>query len=650
MANFFDKFDEQPKTEEKNFFDQFDQGSERARLKEQGRRSVEESIKAPEEYVEVPSYDPTGAYIGTERVLKPSRADPIGRGAMSILPFGEDIGALARSRQSGRTLAQEKAIMEGEREAAKEAYPNAYTVGQAAGIVPQLYLPGGLAARGTTALGKAGLGAVEGALYGGITGLGEGITAEERLGSAATGAGFGGVLGGALGRFAAPAQKATEPVSEAVRAAERLGVDLPLYAATDNMLLQRATKVAENMPFAGEPALAARARAIETMEEAIDRFLPRTSVENAGETIRAGIQNWMNVKSKQAAKDAYDEVTGLFTNPETTRQLDNTRGAIAEIMARQAQSKLGSTPAVDLLMPAVSAREGLNYTGAKNLYTRLRELRTENRLNGVQDADVERLYKALKNDVLDIAEQAGGEPARFFLQKADRQYAADMAMKEQLLKIIGAKEGRISDEQIFERLYRAAGSKSSADAKLVSRAMRVMDPEHIQSFQAGLMSRLGRDAEGNFSPDRWLGPNGISGLSERAKRMIFKDNPQQLRVLDDITEVSRRFKNLNKFGNPSGSGQTILGGTSIAGLFVDPVSVLTSIGGANLFTRAISKPATAESIANWSRRYEAFVRNPTRATANAFYRAGLPLSRMLSADLNKDVDINDYISAPAGSK
>ena len=647
MANFFDQFDEKPKVEEKNFFDRFDQGDERARLKEQGRRSVEESMTAPPEYVEVPSYDPTGVYIGTERVLKPSKADPLGRGALGVLPFGEDLGALARSQQSGRTLAQEKMIMEGEREAAKEAYPGAYLAGQAAGIVPQLYLPGGLAARGTTALGKTALGAAEGALYGGVTGLGEGITAEERLGSAATGAGFGGVLGGALGRFAKTAPKAPEAPSVAVEAAERLGVELPLYAATDNMLLQRATKVAENMPFAGEPAMAARTRAIETMEEAIDRFLPRTNVENAGESIRTGIENWMNVKSKQAAKDAYDEVTGLFNNPDVTRQLENTRNAVAEIMARQAQSRLGSTPAVDLVMPAVMAKEGLSYEGAKNLYTRLRELRDENRIKGVKSADVERLYRSLKNDVLDIAEQAGGEPARFFLQRADRKYAADMAMKEQLQKIVGAREGRVSDEQIFERLYRAAGSKSSADAKLVSRAMRVMDPEHIQSFQAGLMSRLGRDAEGNFSPDRWLGPNGISGLSDRAKKMIFKDNPQQLQVLEDITEVSRRFKNLNKFGNPSGTGQTILGGTSIAGLFVDPISVFTSIGGANLFTRAISKPATAESLANWSRRYEAFVQNPTRATANAFYRAGLPLSRMLSAELNKEVDINDYISPSA---
>jgi hypothetical protein len=261
-------------------------------------------------------------------------------------------------------------------------------------------------------------------------------------------------------------------------------------------------------------------------------------------------------------------------------------------------------------------------------------------IKGVKDANVDKLYKALRDDVFDIAEAAGGEPARFFLQKADREYRAMANMREKLQKIVGKTDEAVSDEQIFSRLYGAARTGGLANNKLVQRAIGVMDPQGLKAFQAGILLRLGRDADGRFSPDRWLGPQGISGLSPRAKAMIFKDEPQLLQALNDVSEVARRFKNLNKFGNPSGSGQTILGGASLYNVFSDPISVIAGIGGGNVFTRVMSRPATAKDIANWSRRYENYVRNPTRVTGEALYRAGIPVSRALTDETGKDVDVN----------
>jgi hypothetical protein len=622
---------------------------EREQLRAEGRRSVEKSMSAEPEYIEVPAMSPDGAFTGaTERVLKPSRADPIGRGAMSILPFGEDIGAASRSMSSGRTLSQEKMLMEGEREAAKEAYPNAYTLGQAAGIVPQLYLPAGLAARGTTTAGRAALGALEGAGYAGVTGLGEGVTAEERLQSAKTGVLTGGVLGGALSRFAAPAaQRAAPKALPGVEAAERLGVELPLYAATESPILQRATKIAENVPFAGEAAIAARQKATASLESAIDSLVPKMTTEESGRVIGEKIKTWMTSGVREKAASAYDEVADLLENPGVTKQLDNTMSAVADIMARRASAKLeGSTPAIDLLMPAVRSREGLSYEGAKTLYTELRNLRSENMVKGVKDANVDKLYNALKNDVLDIAEAAGGEPARFFLQKADREYRAMSAMREQLQKIVGKVDEKVSDEQIFNRLFNASRNGGSANNKLVQRAITVMDPAGLKAFQAAILSKMGRGPDQQFSPDRWLGPSGINGLSARAKTMIFKDEPQLLQALNDVTEVSKRFKNLNKYGNPSGTGQTVLGGASAAGMFADPVTTIASLVGGNIFTRVMSKPATAKSIADWSRRREAYVLRPTRATAEALYRAGIPVSRALSSETGKQIDVNSSLTEP----
>ena len=430
-----------------------------------------------------------------------------------------------------------------------------------------------------------------------------------------------------------------------MQAAERLGVDLPYYAVTDSPALQRATKVSESIPLAGEPVAAARQKAVTQLEDAVDALVPKMTTEQAGERIGTGIKGWMTSGVREKAKAAYDEVAGLFENASATKPLENTRGAVADIMAQRASAKLeGTTPAIDLLMPAVRSGEGLTYDGAKTLYTELRNLRSENMIKGVKDANVDKLYNALKNDVLDIAEEAGGAPARFFLQKADRQYQQMSAMREQLAKIVGKKAEAVSDEQIFNRLFNASKDGGSANNKLVQRAITVMEPEQLKAFQAGILSKLGRDAQGNFSPDRWLGAKGINALSPRAKAMIFKDEPKLVQALNDVTTISERFKNLNKFGNPSGTSQGIFGGLTITSMIHSPIKTLAAIAGANGFTRIMSKPATAQGFADWARRYENFVRFPTEQSGKLAYRAGQQLNRMVAEEAGKTVDVNDYLN------
>ena len=617
--------------------------SERQQLQAQGAASVQKSMSAEPEYVEVPILSPDGSFTGeTEKVLKPSNADPIGRAVMNIFPFGEDLGALSRSMSSGRTLAQEKMMMEGERAAAQQAYPGAYRLGQAAGIVPQLYIPMGLAAKGTSMLGRTALGAAEGALYGGVTGLGEGVTAEERLHGAKTGATVGGLLGGFLGRFAGPAEQAATVVPESVNAAERLGVDLPRYATTDSPVLQQLTKISENAPLAGEPVIAAREKAVQGLQDAVDSLLPPTTTEQAGSTIGQGLKGWMTAGSKKDAAAAYDEVKSLFNNPDVTAPLNETTTAVSDIMAKRAQAGMqGTPPEIKDLLGAITRPEGLDYDSAKYLLSNFRTNYVSNPFNKtINQAEIKNIYQALRNDVLDIAEQAGGEPARFFLQKADQQYAATANMREKLQKIVGKTDEAVSDEQIFNRLYNAARSGTTGNNNILQRAIYVMPPEGLQALQAGILSKMGRDAQGNFSPDRWLGQQGFSGLSDRAKAMIFKDQPQLLQALNDITAVSQRFNNLNKYGNPSGTGKNVLGLATFGGLMKDPVSTIAGLVGGNVFTRIMSQPQTAQSIANWSQRYENYVRTPTRATANALYTMGVPVSRALSSAAGKNVDLN----------
>ena len=615
--------------------------TDRDKLRAEGRQRVLQEKPDEPDYVDVPVYGPDGAETGlTERVEK-KRTGAFGAGVMSTLPFGEDIGAFTRSLSSGRTMAEEKDIGEGVKQALKERDPYTYRTGQVGGFLPSLALPMGLAGRAAGFVGKTALGALEGAGYGGVMGFGEGNTLEERMAHAKRGATVGGVLGGALGRFAGETAPAAAPqVSDAVAAAERLGVELPRYATTENTILQGMTPISGAVLGARGPIIAAREKATKQLGDAVDALVPRSaSVEQAGQSINEGLQNWITVQSKKDADAAYGEVRGLFENPDALTPLENTRDTIAKIMAERGEAALGSTPAIDTLLPAVQKNSGVTFDGAKTLYTELRNLRSENLIKGVNDANVERLYSALKQDVMNAAENAGGEPARFFLQKADAAYAKDMAVKEQLQKLVGAK-GDKADEAVFNGLFNAAKNGGSANNKLVQQAITIMGPEQLKMFQAGILSKIGRDVDGAFSPNKWLGNQGINSLSDRAKAMIFKDEPELLKALEDVTAVSQRFKNLDKYGNPSGTSQVSAGVGMLGGLWLEPISVLTTLAGGNAFSRIMSKPDTAKSAADWARRYETYVRNPTYVTGRNVYRAGVTLNQVLSSEAGKPVDVN----------
>jgi hypothetical protein len=391
--------------------------------------------------------------------------------------------------------------------------------------------------------------------------------------------------------------------------------------------------------------MAARQRTVQGLEDAVDNLVPKMDTKDAGQKIGEGIKNWMTKGLSKSGDEMYTEVRTLFTNPEATGRLENTADAIADIMARDARSGIEGAPKeIKFLMGSLNREGGLDFEGAKNLLTKFRTNYMNDKFTKTIDsADYQRLYKSLSKDVLDIAEAAGGEPARFFLQKADREYAALANTRNKLEKIVGKMEGQVSDEKIFNRLFDAASAGRSGDNALLARAIKVMEPENLRAFQAGILSKLGRDKAGNFSPERWLGSQGIEALTPRARAMIFKDEPKLMQAIKDVTEISKGMAKLNKFGNPSGTGRTTGLFGAIGAGYADPVSALVGMAGANVFTRIMSKPTTAENFAKWSRRYENYVKNPTRATANSLYREGLLFNRVLQSESDKPLDINEKI-------
>jgi len=310
-----------------------------------GRETVKKSMTDEMDWL-TPSYDPMGAATGgTERVPMPSKADPIGRGAMSVFPFGADIAAMSRSGALPMSAAHsaEKERIAGEGEAAQEAYPKPYMTGQAGSLAAQLLalrklpLPGstwGTAAlpEGATLGQHAGAfgarvagGGVGGATMGGVMGLGEGNDLGDRLKHGAIGTAVGGALGagavplveglvggvgGAYNKFVAPTvQRARAAFNPETVAGEKVGSTLARGRQMTND--EFAGHIAE-----GEPVILADVGGEST--RGIARYAANASPE-ARATLNEGIRPRYASQSERFSS----EVEGLFPNrPDYAKDID----------------------------------------------------------------------------------------------------------------------------------------------------------------------------------------------------------------------------------------------------------------------------------------------------------------------------------------
>jgi hypothetical protein len=195
-------------------------------------------------------------------------------------------------------------------------------------------------------------------------------------------------------------------------------------------------------------------------------------------------------------------------------------------------------------------------------------------------------------------------------QRANKYYGALSDRRESLNRILKAN----SDEAVFDKIAAAAGSTSRADAMLLGQARKALQPDEWNEVASGVISRLGRDAEGNFSPDRFV--TGWGKLSDSGKAQLFGQQPKLRQSLDDIAKVSSRFKSLNQYANPSGTGQTVAGIAGLGGAWIDPISLAGSVMSARVLSGILAKPETAAATARWAKAYEAAITRPTAASKN----------------------------------
>ena len=423
---------------------------------------------------------------------------------------------------------------------------------------------------------------------------------------------------------------------EVALAGERAGVDLPRAVISDSNSIQQVGKVAANVPVAGMPLRKASQNAVQQMDEALTGARAGYGASDAaaaGQAVREGVSE--AIKSgpiKQKVDSLYTAVDNLV-DPTVTAPMPNTQAIAATLNARRTNAALPGSKNVAELEEALS-RPGMNYEGVKDLRSYFGEM-----MNGAKEipqgmsmGEVKQIYGALSQDMRLVIARAGGPDGLKAYNAAEKAAKRWAGVREDLQRILNVQ----SEEGVFSKIITAAGSKSSADINFLGRVRGAVGPDKWNEVSAALIERLGKAPDGSFSPDRMVGPSGLGGLSEEGKRLLFRSTGKSSHadIIDDIATISKRFKQLNQYANPSGTGQTTLGGALGAGAVADPITTATTFLGSLGISAVLSRPASARSMAAWSRAYQAAATKPTPANVQGYQQA----SKLFAASIANSVE------------
>lgn len=444
-----------------------------------------------------------------------------------------------------------------------------------------------------------------------------------------------------------------KPGQQVAAAAQRLSqtgapVQVPRAVATDSMPVQQMAAAASNVPIAGTPLVKAAENTISQLgnkaDEVAQGFGGASSLHEAGDTARSAIKNWITGESAATADKLYRRVDSLV-DPNVRSDLGATRGVISEIAAKRSAAALPTGKATDAVLEAVQRPGGLTYEGIKTLRTSVGEMLKGGILpEGMSGSELKSIYGALSNDLESSVKAAGGASASAAFNRATQYYRLASDRRASLAKIVGV-DGNASAESVIDRLMAMAGSSSRADTSKLMQARKVIGVGDWNEIASTVVSRLGRDVEGDFSPQRFV--TTYNKLSPAGRNILFRSGGKGdlANHLDDIAKVSSRFKELQKFANPSGTARAGSGALIGTGTAVAPLLVVKALVGGRVLASLLSKPATAASVAKLARSQEALVASPSPARLAAFNTAS---RNLISTAGIRNLTPADFIRALQG--
>lgn len=424
---------------------------------------------------------------------------------------------------------------------------------------------------------------------------------------------LGSIVGGAP--FSAPSGKSVARMGEAAKtaeAAQRAGVELPYFAATPSQAPKMLATSLRAVPIGAEPIFERSQAALEQIGKAAEDVAQRTGGKGAyeaGAIAKSGIANWIERTSADSLDRAYTAVDRAV-NPNVKTPTSSLATTLQQMEARNAAAGLpGVSPAMDMVMAAATDPAGLTFSGMR----RLRSAVGEKLGSGILPADIsgvelKQIYAALSDDLKSAAQNAGGARGLSAFNRANNYARLINERREQMAKIIGS-AGDISPESVLGRIEKMAFGGTRGDIEKLNAARKIMPRPEWENVSSGIISRLGRDVSGDFSPERFI--TAYDKMSESGRDALFgaRNSPVR-RSLEDIRTLSDRFKELNKYANPSGTARNLEGLQIIFTMMAHPYVAAGQIAYSAALSRILSNPLTAQKAAKLQRDYVNIVSRP----------------------------------------
>jgi hypothetical protein len=447
-----------------------------------------------------------------------------------------------------------------------------------------------------------------GGAYSALYGYGEGEGTEDRLQKAAQGFGTGVAVGAPLGAAVGKVVSRGAPAAgnEAVAAAQRVGVDLPIAAAGGDTVLDRGKRQVAaalgGIPVVGAPIPHAAGKAVDQMGDAATRiaddFAKGTSHAGAGDAAKSALTDWIKVGSAKVMQRLHDDVSTHIPKS-AFRPLQATRQAVDKLGAEDiAAASTVHQPAINMVQAALDTPGGLSFDGLLRLRTNVGAMLDDGLLPaaGTTKPALKQIYSGLTKDLEAMAFQFGGKEGSKAWAKATKIDKMIADRREALTKIIG-RDGMKSGESTVDTIMRMAGTNSTADVGKLKLARKAIGSEAWDEISSSIVPRLGRTQADEFSPARFL--TRYSALNDDARNVLFgstgKANLKS--QLDDLALVSTKLKNLDQLRNTSNTGAVVGLVTAAAGFTVGGLPLLMAkMAAGHVMARILAHPAKVKQV------------------------------------------------------
>lgn len=455
------------------------------------------------------------------------------------------------------------------------------------------------------------------------------------------------------GGAASTVEAATPPLAAAaerspgqlLQSADSIGLQIPRYIASDNLIENRMAAAARELPGPGGAQVTQSAKDVASglgdRVKMASQALGAGSQEVAGGEARDALAGWIKDGVNGINDRTYSAVDKLV-DPTVTRPLTSTADAAQAILAKRSNASIpGQSGAVNSIMEAVTKPSGLNYQGVKDLRSYIGEMTSPELVaQGIGPKEKSALYSALTQDLQGTVQAAGGDRALAAWQRANDIAQLAFDRRDQLTRIIGA-DANASPVQVYSHLMAMAGSKQGADIATLAAARRAMGSEAWNEIASAKLANMGRDAAGTFSPDRFRTEYG--NLSPNARDLLFRGTAKAGEALPiGSTSVSNAVRAINdlatayhekltEYSNTSRSAGTLMNAATAMALYSHPFATISGIAGGKLLADMVTRPMTAKMVEEFATSAKANARNPTPANARAYRIAATNLGNVMQS-------------------